>query len=198
MNGLTDLLHNLIGQGDQLAWWQAAIRAAIAFAATWAMLRLAGRRAFAQRNSFDLCVMLLLGAVLSRAVVGATPIPVALAASLALVLLHRLVGWLSARSPGFDRAMGGRPLELMDHGELDQERVGRALITQEDLRSNLRATLQTETLAGVSRVVLERDGKLTFVRETQEKHPRRAASARHLHRYERGANGGAVPHADAP
>lgn len=145
MEVIADVMRRLVGEGDNLAWWQGAVRAAIIFAGTWAMLRLAGRRAFAQKTSFDLCIVLLLGAVLSRAVVGATSFGVAFAAALALVLLHRAVGWLSSRYPAFDRATGGDALDLMREGELDRERVRRAMLTQDDLKANLRATLQTDS-----------------------------------------------------
>ena len=161
---IVDAMRKLVGEGDDLAWWQGAVRAAIIFVGTWAMLRLAGRRAFAQKTSFDLCIILLLGAVLSRAVVGATSFAVAFSAGLALVLLHRVVGWLSSRSPAFDRATGGQALDLLREGELDRERVSHAMLTEEDLKANLRATLQTDSFDDLTRVVLERDGKVTFVK----------------------------------
>ncbi|MDQ0142309.1 DUF421 domain-containing protein [Cupriavidus necator] len=168
MQVMAEAMRGLVGDGDDLAWWQAGVRAAIIFASTWALLRLAGRRAFAQKTSFDLCIVLLLGAVLSRAVVGATSFAVAFAASLVLVLLHRAVGWLSSRYPGFDRATGGHALDLMRAGELDRERMTRAMLTEEDLKANLRATLQTDSFDDLGRVVLERDGKVTFVRAPRD------------------------------
>ncbi|WP_427306354.1 DUF421 domain-containing protein [Cupriavidus sp. H39] len=164
MQVIAEAMRGVLGDGDDLAWWQAGVRAALVFAGTWALLRLAGRRAFAQKTSFDLCIVLLLGAVLSRAVVGATSFPVAFAAALVLVLLHRAVGWLSSRSPGFDRATAGDALDLMRSGELDRERIRGAMLTEEDLKANLRATLQTDSFDDLRRVVLERDGKVTFVR----------------------------------
>jgi uncharacterized membrane protein YcaP (DUF421 family) len=178
MEVLADVMHRLVGEGDDLAWWQGAVRAAIIFVGTWAMLRLAGRRAFAQKTSFDLCIVLLLGAVLSRAVVGATSFAVAFAAALVLVLLHRVVGWLSCRFPAFDRASGGNALDLLRQGELDRERASRAMLTEEDLKANLRETLQTDSFDNLSRVVLERNGKVTFVRlKPGDAHAHRAPAA---------------------
>ncbi|WP_231942571.1 DUF421 domain-containing protein [Cupriavidus taiwanensis] len=179
MQVLAEVMRGLLGEGDDLAWWQAGVRAAVVFAGTWALLRLAGRRAFGQKSSFDLCIVLLLGAVLSRAVVGATSFPAAFAAALVLVLLHRAVGWLSSRSPGFDRATGGDALDLMRAGELDGERLRGAMLTEEDLKANLRATLQTDSFDDLSRVVLERDGKVTFVRarDAGQAVPPRSATA---------------------
>ncbi|BDB27654.1 DUF421 domain-containing protein [Cupriavidus sp. TA19] len=174
---LADLMRNAVGEGDDLLWWQGAVRAAIVFVGTWAMLRLAGRRAFAQKSSFDLCIVLLLGAVLARVVVGATSFAVAFAAAFVLVLLHRAVGWLSGRYPAFDRLTGGHALDLLSQGELDSGRVRRAMLTEEDLQANLRATLQTDSFADLTRVVLERDGKVTFVRQPRDDEPAKQSPA---------------------
>jgi uncharacterized membrane protein YcaP (DUF421 family) len=171
MEVLSNVIQKMIGEGDDLAWWQGAVRAAIVFIGTWAMLRLAGRRAFAQKTSFDLCIMLLLGAVLSRVVVGATSFAVAFAAALVMVLLHRVVGWLSCRYPAFDHVTGGRALDLLREGELDRERASRAMLAEEDLKANLREALQTDSFDDLSRVVVERDGKVTFVRAHKDREP---------------------------
>lgn len=200
MEVLADVMRNLVGEGDDLAWWQGAARAAIIFVGTWAMLLLAGRRVFAQKTSFDLCIVLLLGAVLSRAVVGATSFAVAFAAALVLVLLHRAVSWLASRYPAFDRITGGHPLDLLRQGELDRERVSRAMLTEEDLKANLRASLQTDSFDDLSRVVLERDGKVTFVRAHKGRAPAQGrsgpASMQGAHAVSRG-NGVPVRHRGA-
>jgi len=168
MDSLTSLMLALMGEGDHLTWWQAAVRAFVVFLATWLLLRVAGRRAFAQKTAFDLCVVLLLGAVLSRAIIGATALATAFAASLTLVLMHRAVGWLSSRYAAFDRITGGYAIDLIDDGHVDRARIAQAMVSEEDLRANLRATLHKESLEGVTRVVLERDGALTFVREAKK------------------------------
>lgn len=182
MDSLSPVMQALLDRVEDPTWWQAAIRAGIIFIATWGLLRLAGRRAFAQKTSFDLCIVLLLGAVLSRAVVGASSMAVALGASVVLVMLHRAVAWLSCRSPAFDRFAVGHAIDIFRHGKLDRERLHRAMISEEDLHANLRATLQAESLEGIERVVLERDGHLTFVRAPQEEqHPDKAARQKKQH-----------------
>ena len=143
------------------------LRAAFVFVVAWALLRLAGRRSFAQKTPFDLCIMLLLGAVLSRAVVGATSTGVAMGASLVLVLMHRSVGWICTRYPPFDRLIGGNPIELLSNGELDRNAIAHTEISDEDLASSMRQSLQTETQSGVKRIVVERNGKISFVRQSQ-------------------------------
>ncbi|WP_101683681.1 hypothetical protein [Cupriavidus pauculus] len=98
----------VFGAGRDLAWYQMCARAALVFVATWLLLRVAGRRTFAQKTAFDLCIVLLLGAVLSRAVVGASPLAGTLAAAVVLVFMHRFVCLLSTTWPAAHRAREGR------------------------------------------------------------------------------------------
>ena len=56
------------------------------------MIRIAGRRSFGQKTPFDACTTVLLRAILSRAVVGASPFWSAVGATMALVVMHRAVG----------------------------------------------------------------------------------------------------------
>lgn len=87
-----DFIDVLFGNGDQLSALQMALRAAVASVLTLAMIRVAGRRSLGQQRPFDACISVLLGLVLSRAVVGASPFWPTMAAGAALVLLHRLDG----------------------------------------------------------------------------------------------------------
>ena len=162
-----DFFQILLAATQNLAWWQVMLRAAVIFVVAWALLRLAGRRSFAQKTSFDLCVMLLLGAILSRAVVGAASMGAAVGASFVLVLMHRSVGWLSTRFSAFDRIVGGNPIDLLSKGALDRDAIARTEISARDLAANLRESLQTESLSGVDRIVVERDGKISFVRRSK-------------------------------
>ncbi len=152
------------GEGEPLAWWQMSLRAAVIFCAAWALLRGAGRRAFSQQTAFDLCIMLLLGAVLSRAVVGASPLIGTLAAAAVLVGLHRMIGRLASRHVRIDQVVGGTRIDLLDAGQLDPVAMRRAMLSEEDLKANLRATLQSESLVDIDRIVVERNGKVTFVK----------------------------------
>lgn len=108
--------------------------------------------------------MLLLGAVLARAVVGASPMGGTLAAALVLVALHRTLGWLASRHPRIDRFVNGAHIDLFVAGKVDEAARLRPLLSREDLQANLRASLQSESLGEVERIVVERSGKITFVK----------------------------------
>src|ERR1700755_1316427 len=80
----------LFGQGEQLDVLQMTLRAGAVFVLTLLMIRVSGRRSVGQHRAFDACTTVLLGSVLSRAVVGASPFWATMAAGLTIVVLHRL------------------------------------------------------------------------------------------------------------
>ena len=67
-----ELLGDLLHKDDQLTDGQMAVRAVVTFLIAIALVRLAGRRSFGMRSPFDTVISLLLGATLSRGIVGAS------------------------------------------------------------------------------------------------------------------------------
>ena len=116
------LLETVFGSGTELGAAQMAVRALAVFVIALVMIRLSGRRSFGQHTPFDACTTVLLGAVLSRAVVGASPFGATMAAGFALVLMHRVVAWLSVHFYWFDRLVSGNERVLIDQGEMDPRR----------------------------------------------------------------------------
>ncbi len=57
-------MHDLIHLG--LPWWDKAVRTLVVYAVILGLLRVAGKRALAQLNSFDLVVLLLLSNVVQN------------------------------------------------------------------------------------------------------------------------------------
>src|SRR4051812_28309879 len=89
------------------------LRAVVMFFITLLLIRLSGRRSFGQMSPLDACVTVLLGAVLSREVVGASSFGGVIAASTAMVVIHRLIGMASARWDYFDRVINGTSRRLV-------------------------------------------------------------------------------------
>src|ERR1700761_2054919 len=94
-------LVHLFGKEGHLDMLQISLRGAAAFIYSLVLLRLSGRRSFGLRNPMDNIIGILLGAILSRAVVGASPVLPVSACCLVVVLLHRGFGWLIVRVPWF-------------------------------------------------------------------------------------------------
>jgi uncharacterized membrane protein YcaP (DUF421 family) len=161
-----NLLVAVFGEGRNLDTLQMVSRAVVAFVAMLVMIRISGRRSFSQRSPFDSVVAVLLGATLSRVIVGASEVIPTSASCLALVLLHRTLGWSCVHIPGFERVVTGRERVLYRDGRFDAGELSAALVTQSDVLESARRQLGTTTLDGVEYAVLERNGEISLIRKS--------------------------------
>nr|WP_230943230.1 YetF domain-containing protein [Burkholderia stagnalis] len=143
---------------------QMTLRAIVVFFIALVLIRIAGRRAFGQRSPFDYVVGILLGATLSRAVVGASPFVATVVASLAIVLIHRALAWMCVRWARLERLVVGAEREVYRDGRFDDAQMRAALITESDVHESVRQTLGERSLAGVSAAILERNGHVSVIR----------------------------------
>jgi len=157
---MPDLVRTLFGEGSQLDVLQMTLRAAAVFAMMIALVRMAGRRAVGQHRVFDACTTVLLGSVLSRAVVGASPFWPTIAAGLAVVVLHRLVAVAGVHWRWFDDWVSGDKRELVRDGVADAREMRKALVTPGDIDEAVRKRTGDESTP-LERAVLERDGEIT-------------------------------------
>src|SRR5689334_16617561 len=102
MNGM-ETLENIFGTGKDLTFHQMCARAFVTFFITLVLIRLAGMRSIGKRTAFDTVITIMLGAVLSRVIVGVSAFFPTLGASIVLVLVHRLVAWISINHEGIER-----------------------------------------------------------------------------------------------
>ncbi|PWS32685.1 DUF421 domain-containing protein [Pedobacter paludis] len=153
----------LFGKGSDLSVLQMSIRAVVVFLAAYIFIRLSGRRSFALRSPLDNIIVILLGAILSRAVVGASPFLPVMAASLAIVILHRLLAWITSTKSQLARIITARRILLYDHGRFIDTALKKALISQEDIREKIRQSLHSDSLEQVDQVYMERDGQISII-----------------------------------
>jgi uncharacterized membrane protein YcaP (DUF421 family) len=158
-----DWLLVIFGEGNDLNPGQMAARALCMFVAALALIRVSGRRSFGQRTAFDACIAVLLGAVLSRGIVGASSFLGTLAAGATLVLLHRFIAWVSVNSPAFDRFVNGRERVIVREGEKLPEAMRAALISDADLDEAIRKKFGEASLQRVQRATLERGGEVSVL-----------------------------------
>ena len=158
-----DFIETLFGADTDLNLVQMSVRAATIFIVALALIRLSGRRSFGLHSPFDSCTTVLLGAILSRAVTGASPFLPTLAAATILVVMHRLAGIASQRWRWFDRVVSGTEIVLVCDGQRDERALRKALVTEKDLEEAIRKKTGTEELYQVKRAVLERNGEIIVI-----------------------------------
>jgi uncharacterized membrane protein YcaP (DUF421 family) len=160
-----DAFFAVFGTGHDLDSLQMAARAVAVFIGALVCIRISGRRSFGQRSPFDYVVAILLGATLSRAIVGASPAVPTLVASLVIVVLHRVLAWGCLLSPMLERVVGGVERELYRDGRFDERQMSAALITRTDLLETARQQLGAGDLSEVRVATLERNGEISLLRD---------------------------------
>jgi len=153
---------SLWDKSDDLDAMSMVIRALMVFVATLTFLRIAGRRSFGQGSAFDLCLMVLLGAVLSRAAVGASAMIPTLCAGATIVILHRLLAMILMRWPTLDNLVSGHERQLVREGKVNREEMRSGLISRTDLQIALRKKGGGIGLDEVASAVLERNGEISI------------------------------------
>lgn len=159
-----ELWNEIFGSGDfELRWWQMSARAALVFILCLLLLRISGRRSFGLRSAFDNCTAILLGAILGRAVTGASPFFPTLGASLVLVLLHRGLAWLCIRNKFISDLANGKPIVLFREGKIVDDNLDRSLVSREDILEGLRLQKKTNSFENVESMYLETSGEISVV-----------------------------------
>jgi uncharacterized membrane protein YcaP (DUF421 family) len=160
---MQSMIELVFGEGQDLAFWQMASRAAAVFLIALALVRISGRRSFGQHSPFDACTTVLVGAILSRAVVGANAFWPTICAAVAIVLMHRLVGLASVHWAKFEALISGHELVLVRNGIADTGQMRKALITNNDLKEAIRKKNGASDLSQIKGAVLERNGDITVI-----------------------------------
>jgi uncharacterized membrane protein YcaP (DUF421 family) len=160
------LILTIFGEGRDLDFLQMAARAVAVFFGALAFIRIAGRRSFGQRSPFDYVVAILLGATLSRVIVGASPAVPTVTASLVIVLIHRVLAWACVHSPKLERIIVGAEREVFKDGEFDDKQMSAALITKTDVFETARQELHATSLEDVKAAILERNGQVSLIRKS--------------------------------
>lgn len=128
-----------------------------------ALVRVLGQRVLSSLSTFDLLVVIVLGAVIGRAALGYTP---TLAAGLiciaTLVILEGIIGQVRSR-PTWGRWVNSQPVLLMTGSTVLWKHLARYHVTEEELRAALRQ-VGVRSDREVAAVILEGNGKLSVLR----------------------------------
>ena len=155
----------IFGEGKDLNTLQMSCRAVVAFLITLALIRVAGIRTFGKKSAFDNVIIIMLGSILSRVVVGASPFIPTSVACLVFVLVHWVLGRLSWNNDRIGRWVKGERSCLYSDGHFDKKNMKKAGISDRDLIEGLRLKIHTESLDQVEKVFMERNGEISVVKK---------------------------------
>lgn len=160
-----ELLIKIFGEGKNLNALQMSSRGVIMFFIALILIRVSGRRSFGVRTPLDNIITISLGAIMSRAVVGASDFVPVVVCCFVIVLLHRLFGWLIANSKAFGRFIEGNKMVLFEDNDFNKEHMKNALVCQEDIMQGVRKSALTDDMSKIEKVYIERNGEISAIKK---------------------------------
>jgi uncharacterized membrane protein YcaP (DUF421 family) len=158
-------LITIFGEGKELTLLQMIDRGIIVFFLALVLIRISGRRSFGMHMPLDNIISIILGAILSRAVVGASDFVPVIGVCTAIVLLHRVVGWLIAHHKIMSRLIQGEKILLFEDGTFLTKNMGKALVCEEDVMQGVRRSALTDNLEKIKKIYIERNGEITAIKK---------------------------------
>ena len=155
----------IFGTGKELTILQMSCRGVVIFIIAFILVRISGRRSFGMKAPLDNIIVILLGAILSRAVVGASPFLPVVITSLLIVLLHRALGWLNIHNKHLEQLLEGKKIILFEKTAFQEKNMGKALACKEDVMQGVRRTALTDDLSMVEKVYMERNGEISVIKK---------------------------------
>ena len=162
-------MHTLVeifGQGKDLTTIQMSCRGLVVFFIALLLIRISGRRSFGIHSPLDNIITIALGAILSRAIVGASGFVPVVVCCTVIVLLHRVVGWMIVHNKIIERLVEGKKIILYKEGHFVDDDMGKALVGKEDILQGVRKTALTEDLEQIDKIYMEKNGEITVVRRS--------------------------------
>jgi uncharacterized membrane protein YcaP (DUF421 family) len=153
----------LFGPTGQITWGQECARAVVIFIYGLVLVRIAGRRIFANWAALDIIVSIVIGSSLSRALTGNADLGGTLAAITLLMALHWLLARAAAVSPRLSHLLEGRPVWLSQAGQIETSVLVRHGVSEAALNQALRSAGVAEA-ASTRLIVLEPSGKISVLK----------------------------------
>src|SRR4051812_6447765 len=121
MHSSMEILTELFGHGKDLSPLQMGMRTVLVFIICLVFIRISGKRSFGMHMPLDNVITILLGAVLSRAIVGASPFIATITSGAVIVVVYRLFAGLCFYSKRFGRIVKGSDEVIYKNGQLQKE-----------------------------------------------------------------------------
>jgi uncharacterized membrane protein YcaP (DUF421 family) len=159
-------LNQIFGVGRDLSVFQMSARSLIVFLVTLILIRISGRRSFGLHAPLDNIITIMLGAIISRAIVGASGFLPVIASCTVLVVIHRLFAYIMVHNPGFSRLVAGEKMLLFKDGNFLEQNMDRAQVCKEDILQEVRKSALTDDLSRIERIYIERNGEVNSVKKS--------------------------------
>ena len=149
-------------------WWELVVRGIAVYAFLLALLRVTGRRQYAQYDLFDMILLLILSnAVQNSMNAGDNSLIGGLISAATLIACHTLLAQLAYRNRWISRLIDGVPKQLIDKGNINPTVMDSEQVTTDDLKAALRAAGCLHTYE-VEAATIENNGQITIVMRNRD------------------------------
>ena len=158
-------LNDWWGINENITPLEIMARSAVMFIIALALIRIAGMRPFGKGESFDKIITFLIGAILSRGIVGATPFFSTVASVIVIIGIHKLFSKLSIYNRLIGKLTKGNNYLLYKDGNFIKDNMNKANISDNDIKEELRLQCKSEEMDKIKEIYLERTGKISFIQK---------------------------------
>ena|SRR4029077_14354619 len=168
MNAFWSSFETLLGLGVEprnLTFVQISQRGIIVFLVTLAAVRLGHKRSLSRKTPIDAVLVVILAALLSRAINGSAAFFATLGGSVVLIVLHPLFAFLTFYSHRFGILVKGRPDVIVRDGQCDVPMMWRHHVSTHDLDEDMRLGVNIDNLSRIRIARVERNGDISFIKK---------------------------------
>lgn len=160
-------MESLLGTGENLSMIQMGIRALIMFFIALLLVRFGGMRILGRKSGVDFVIIIMLGAVLARGIVGASPFISTVFAGFVMIVINKVIAQISTRVPYLGNLMKGKPVVLYKNGQIQWHHMDRLGVSRTDLLTSLRLETHSKHLDEVDIAMMEPNGRISFTLKTK-------------------------------
>lgn len=140
---------------------EVALRSLYTFVLVFLFLKITGRRGVRQMSLFEVLIILTLGSAAGDvAFYDDVPMVPVFVVFVSLALLYRLVMWLMSKSEKLEDLLEGKPVTIVEEGQLAWEKVRGANMTEFEFFMELRLN-SVEHLGQVKLAIMETNGQIS-------------------------------------
>ncbi|MDB5339375.1 MAG: hypothetical protein JWN70_4994 [Planctomycetaceae bacterium] len=149
---------------------QIAARSVVVYLMGLFAIRIGKSRLLSRASAMDVLLGFMLGAILSRAISGASSLSSAFVATVTLVGLHWLLSKLTSLSHRWGLLIKGHEYPLVSNGQILWDNLRRSHLSEADLREQLRLNANIDDPKLVMSAYKERSGEIGVVKQPAKPH----------------------------
>lgn len=161
---ITEFVNNAVLSTPEIIF-SVVLRTLIVTFLVLAIIRWLGNKGVGQLNSFELLIIIGLGSIVGDPMIYTKElsIPQAIIAVVIVVILFKLIDYLTARSKRFTRLVVAQPVQLVKDGKYIQHGLRRARINENEFKSLMRLN-GIKNLEDIEESYLEMNGQVSFIK----------------------------------